>query len=1186
MQKVGKHPLKQQAHPRSLPRLGAVSSEHAGEDASRKRLSGAPLAAMKGSAKSLPSLIPNHPRVPLPVLQSLREQEMNVAQCSKPATPELLRFSNTMASFRSTAISFPAGRLPALQKGAQELLPMRSKRMPLGKTNASFFCKASRASTPVDASSISDSWSDGGHLTRLKTAELNRHEGLRLKRALEQPSRGVNIVTGVTSKRNQAKALAADRGFVVSNLMREEPDSRLQRAQAFNDNWLACLFAPVPKPTKLLSAQIASRLPPSPMDDMRPQEDFGMRLSVFEGHARLTSKPSDTAEPTHPATPIDPATPSSPSSIKKQTSGVFGHPDDEESEEFELEFEDLQHLVKLIQDMNALSTPNAREHSKPTAPAIMTRAAFCRLACALDGLYSEHRPRLRRAVAHFDAHTENFTTEDEHGMKREVLGIRISTPLGGKERDAFEELEELPITKLFKVILQQMYDDACNAGTRRRTAKQNLRTQIFKEAIPRAREYCKWRSACLEAQIGAAVAAASLESSRAKQPTTPPENNEWSEPIDRDDYSNQLAKVLGYPPKGTEQVQTKDGKVMSVSEFMGLKGDKLKKAFPFRVWREVEEVVPESDEKEQAESVEQDFPQQPDATSNYATTFVVLKGETLLCQLFEPEVIGVIYEVSNVLNRVFQAYSDMPTPDGRGHMSLAAFLRFLGDFGWFPELVDYKTIQWLYGGVAEEPVSEPESPVSEETPSEGRMSVGGKTKKRKARRRLPSGRREEEDGDPLAGFTCIFGKWAKSHLTWIAKDPAQMSDSESRSVNILKAMVVWMRTRDLTTNDFFQFIVKGGSRSALSVEGLRIALEFMNLDNPPTEEDIRELILLLLPPEAQGDGTQTCSKVLPDVDLADLQGAMSVAGLLKEPASQASDLFLKDLSKLTKEESDTVIFFRETLHIMELTNKTPDAMFDLYDTDKAGLITEKQMTIQTHALMRMVGVATSALSVDTPLAPLNFKGNISKIEFCNLLALVKEAERVRATEKQTHPVFLSSNARTSTPQRCKHIFGPTAFVETLVKISLEYITQRGNPTQRKLSSSHKVLWMFVFLQWSFESAKSRAAAKATSAGADAVLSDSPGGPVRRPCPKSLPPLQWLISRHPHLFDEELRVPAELPQWATQQDLGDVLIDLCIGESKCPAVTSDHDQVSRPEIRTERSIVPFDRLLLNVMTGER
>jgi hypothetical protein len=421
----------------------------------------------------------------------------------------------------------------------------------------------------------------------------------------------------------------------------------------------------------------------------------------------------------------------------------------------------------------------------------------------------------------------------------------------------------------------------------------------------------------------------------------------------------------------------------------------------------------------------------------------------------------------------------------------------------------------------------------------------------------------------------------------MTKDPACMSDAELRSINILKAMVGWMKTRNLTTGVFFQFIAKGAC-SALSEEGLRLALDFMKFDSPPTEEDIRELVLLLLPPASQGDGTPTCSKVLPDVELVVLHGALTTADLLNETVSRASDLFFKDLSKLSKEESNTVIFFRETLHIMELTNKTPETLFDLFDSDKAGRITEKQMTIQSHALMRMVGVATSALSVDTPLAPLNFKGSISKLEFCDLLAEVQEAERVRSTETQAHPVFLSSAApelSSQTPQRCKHMFGPTAFIETLAKISLEHVSQRGNPTQSKLSSSHKLLWMFVFLQWSFESGKSKAAAKATIPAVDAEISGSSTG---RPSPQPLSPLEWLTSCHPNLFNQALRVPPELPQWATLQDRGDVLLDVCIRKNKFPTDSSECDHAPSPEIRTERlpDFVPFDRQLLKVMTGER
>ena len=42
-----------------------------------------------------------------------------------------------------------------------------------------------------------------------------------------------------------------------------------------------------------------------------------------------------------------------------------------------------------------------------------------------------------------------------------------------------------------------------------------------------------------------------------------------------------------------------------------------------------------------------------------------------------------------------------------------------------------------------------------------------------------------------------------------------------------------------------------------------------------------------------------------------------------------------------------------------------------------------------------------------------------------------------------------------------------------MKIGLEYLSYHGNGTQQALPSSQKLLWLFAFLTWSYDSAQQR-----------------------------------------------------------------------------------------------------------------
>ncbi|CAE7407905.1 unnamed protein product [Symbiodinium natans] len=51
---------------------------------------------------------------------------------------------------------------------------------------------------------------------------------------------------------------------------------------------------------------------------------------------------------------------------------------------------------------------------------------------------------------------------------------------------------------------------------------------------------------------------------------------------------------------------------------------------------------------------------------------------------------------TGIFHHLFEAYADLPMPDGTGSMSVKGLLRCCCDFELFPDRIDYKTILWIY----------------------------------------------------------------------------------------------------------------------------------------------------------------------------------------------------------------------------------------------------------------------------------------------------------------------------------------------------------------------------------------------------------------------------------------------------------------------------------------------------------
>eukprot|EP00931_Biecheleriopsis_adriatica_P049498 TRINITY_DN28634_c0_g1_i1.p1 TRINITY_DN28634_c0_g1~~TRINITY_DN28634_c0_g1_i1.p1 ORF type:complete len:1262 (-),score=266.49 TRINITY_DN28634_c0_g1_i1:227-3685(-) len=1138
-------------------------------------------------------------------------------------------------SVKKDALEVAAKKNQVMMQSTTSRDKWASRQIPsLTSTSTSFTAFADRAYKTFggsEAASAPDavvSWGQATRLNALAETEMKRIESLkRLKAATGNDGPPGCKVTHMTRKNSQLSALAHDRKYVIHRLdeTSEKTEDRHARARVFNDHWLATLLYPIPRPWEILTTELRERLPPAPMDPsvapvhVVPEEKQDDLQILTKISLSLASPTSTLASPAAKSILVSPK-----ADDKDGAGSSAGDSVEDDSADLEWETGDVREIVVTCLQFQALETPPAQKGRKELS--VMSRCTFCRLIGALDGLFFQGKVRMGRALACFDEFTESFTFEDVDGKAKELKGVRLSTipDKGGKHNLDFDmltelDLEELPIVKLFTRILQDMISDLREAprGFRRESAAVYTRNVFFDSLLPKAKGYGDKRTAFVQAQIDAAMA---------------------------QDLKIEQARAEAKRERAEDEADAAD--------------------------------VDDTSSSHEAEDAELEAPTD-NGSRLYTHTFVVLKGETLACQLMDPEVMRLMIEITPLCSQLFDAYADIPTACGQGSMSLTALLRFCGDFALFPNHVDYKTIHWLYstaGGVIELPPP-PEAPTPAkvevkdneiEKPLEGKGKSKGKRKgkqqtqpeegKRKGKRQQ---QQPPEEKSPLAGCIFYLGKWIKEHLHWMTKSATEQTAAERRSLAILHAMSDWMSGQGVSSAELFGF--KDGEASEISLGELQQVVKFMNLDAPPTEADVEKLLSLLLPPIeppasvvkqeeppspsptspaqktktgkvprfAQDETSSPSSPTSPTAKLSSalktskpapkafpaaplterepgpsqepeqqlpeklgfdtLQMALMAVGKMKERDCRATNLFLGEISKMSREESNAAIFFREVYHYAQATDVTPDELFDKMDVDLRGVIPATEMVTQVHELFRRAGLASPALSIDYPFYVLDKKGDsmLRKEVFVRLLKQVKKAEKHRALQDTLHPIFLAS-ATEEMPHKKKgaRLFGLTAFVETVVKIGLEHLTHHGNATQKELSLYHKLIWLVTFLLWSFDCQKEKVATMARPQTTASVASSCASRPVSRPRSRPLsgfkgepdrpypmykPPISLLMERKPRLFVDALKEP---PGWALQKGLEDVLLQNCISKLK------------KARAENEDTFVAFDRLLLEAVTSCR
>merc|ERR1719382_373680 len=207
----------------------------------------------------------------------------------------------------------------------------------------------------------------------------------------------------------------------------------------------------------------------------------------------------------------------------------------------------------------------------------------------------------------------------------------------------------------------------------------------------------------------------------------------------------------------------------------------------------------------------------------------------------------------------------------------------------------------------------------------------------------------------------------------------------------------------------------------------------MNLENPPTKEDVSTLFGLLQVPSALG-GLQS------DVPIEMLRMALVAVAIQTGERNQAANCFAKDFSKLSRAECNASIFLKGMWQAFHFSKKSPEEVFREFAADlppsPTGALSSANLSKQALHLLKMLPFPSPALSVENPLELLDPTGKgITCEQFCQYCHQVKQAAELRTiADKDKHPILLAQSTKPAV-RDLSRIFGSRAFVGCIVKMS-------------------------------------------------------------------------------------------------------------------------------------------------------
>ncbi|CAE8744068.1 unnamed protein product, partial [Polarella glacialis] len=398
----------------------------------------------------------------------------------------------------------------------------------------------------------------------------------------------------------------------------------------------------------------------------------------------------------------------------------------------------------------------------------------------------------------------------------------------------------------------------------------------------------------------------------------------------------------------------------------------------------------------------------------------IVKAETLMNQLLEPEVVHLFAMFLGTFELLFANYSDVPTRAGKGHMTIFAFTRFCFDFGLFPTMIDLKSLQQIYGLIAKRgteeiaiaavatAMAEMAEMAESRNGDEGNAaldrggtasSAGGLSRPRllSQSKSSPSGglRRsgrylssqlaisEETVVDPDGPDGLIFwnGIQIPRRLSWISKESADLSEAEGNCFAVLSAINDWLKDRSVKIHEFFLFLDTDGS-GKISVEEMQAGLTFMRFFGPPSPEEVAEFFPLIASPETG------------EIAIWELQQSLVIISKQKTKLKLARAGFMKLDSQMSSAELKASIFFKDLAVVMQRNKWTPEEMFQQFDLDGSGDVGQDELTSRAKKLLANSCGRCPGLDILSPFELLDTNGDgvVSQSEFCGLMLDLRKAQ--------------------------------------------------------------------------------------------------------------------------------------------------------------------------------------------------
>lgn len=386
----------------------------------------------------------------------------------------------------------------------------------------------------------------------------------------------------------------------------------------------------------------------------------------------------------------------------------------------------------------------------------------------------------------------------------------------------------------------------------------------------------------------------------------------------------------------------------------------------------------------------------------------------------------------------------------------------------------------------------------------------------------------------------FLGKWIKRHLQWLTKDLGEMSREEAKAASLLWSVSEWIDWHRLSVREYFALLDRDGT-NVVTLEEMIKAVGFMNLENSPSDDDVRQMILLIMTPSL-------LTEPKTEVDFTTFHMALMIIGKQREHRDRAVNCFLKEFSKMTRLESNATIFLRVLWEVLERKKLTPEELFEKVDEDGNGCIDGEELTRYAHQMMKLQlppSIALPALAIESPLEMLDMNGDgkVSRAEFCEICHKARTAKIVKAmSDEDKHPIFLSTRAETIAPRELRHIFSTRAFVECLLKVAFVHLGYHGTSAQAEQPAFVKAMWLLVYMHWAFNRTCNRTQ-QAEESVDEATAPQSPvSSEVESPksrvssngqFPKFITPMQQLTKNHPRLFADTPEMPTtlQMPSWA-------------------------------------------------------